>query len=115
MTEDEHMLAFGETLSLLQDHALTVGKSIDTLQNQEIGTLAGRVSFATHEARAEKLREVITRVVQAVEIGDNGIDLEAAHNRLSSRPDRAGVRALEETLIDDLVLAVGQILTREEV
>lgn len=70
--------------------------------------------FARHEKLSTQIREAVTKVVYGIEVGDDGLGIEAAHNALSGHPDRAGARALEEVFIGDLILAVGEVLTRED-
>lgn len=108
---EEHLLALGKTVGILQDHALAVGKATIGSNDRVIVGLRG--SFERHEKLAAQIREAVSRVVHSLEIGPDGEDLAATWRLVVPCVSRRESLEMENKLIDDLVFAVGQVLTRE--
>lgn len=66
-----------------------------------------------HEKLAAQIREAVSRVVHGIEIGDDGLDLAAVAWIQTPGMSREESLDFERRFVDDLTLAVGEVLTRE--
>lgn len=90
------------------EHMLALGKTVSALHSRASGTLA------RHAKLAPRIRKAIERVVGDFRAGDGELDLAAlafrAGDEITVEESLESVRRL----LDDLVLAVGEVLTRED-
>lgn len=100
-------------------HALTLGRSAAVcLLPAQLGVQAeirrqSMTHFERHEKLAAQIREAITRVVCELRFGESGYSLAGAAWNLNKQWKTQEAEDFEQGFIDDLVLAVGEVLTRE--